>query len=266
MAEKTGISWADSVVNLWVGCEKVGPGCDRCYAQKWAARAGHPELWEGERRRTKTWGDMRKWQKRHGEFFEEHGRRRRVFVNSLSDFYDKAAPKEWRADAWEAFKAAPDMDLYLVTKRISNMRKMLPPDFGPAYRHIVQIVTVVNQEEATRDIPRLVAMKKAYPWLRIGLSIEPMIGFIFIPWEFLKEIDWVIVGGESGGDARPMDPKWAISLLSHCRTAGVPFHFKQTGSNHQHWPGQIAAAGTYPAEWPAELRVREWPREEDAHV
>lgn len=260
MAEKTDISWADSSQNFWVGCEKVGPGCHGCYAEKWAARSGHPELWQGERRRTKTWGDMRKWQKNSAKFQAEHGRRQRVFLNSLSDFYDKAIDRQWRADGWAEIKAAPDLDIYLVTKRVSNIAKMLPPDWGPDYCHIVQIITVVNQAEASRDVPRLVEMKRKFPWLRIGLSIEPMIGRIFIPGELLREIDWVIVGGESGGNARPMDPSWAISLLSHCMTFGVPFHFKQSGSNHKHWPGEIAGAGDYPAEWPEVLRVREWPK------
>lgn len=269
MAEGTDISWCDHTINFWVGCEEVGPECDNCYAKKWAARSGHPELWEGVLRRTKTWGDADKFDRAWLPFFHKHGRRQRVFSNSLSDFFDKRLPKEIRVDAWAKIRKCQNLDWYLVTKRISNVEKMLPADWGPKwtkhdglaqpYPHVVIIITVGTKKAAARDIPRLCLLKTMYPWLRIGLSMEPLLEEVVLEDGWLKQLDWIIVGGESGGHARPMKMEWALALLAQAVKFGVPFHFKQIGSRHDGWPGEIAGPGTYPAEWPEALRVREWP-------
>ena len=262
MAEATEISWCDSTLNFWVGCTEVGPACDHCYARQWAKRAGQEQLWMGERRKTKTWGDARKWHKNALAFYAEHGRRRRVFSNSLADFFDNEIPVDWRNDAWRAIAEASTLEWYLVTKRIPNVLKMLPGAWWTpqSFGHIVIIATVVTQEEWDRDGPRLKALKDHYPWLRVGLSIEPMLTSIDLG-DGIEWLDWVICGGESGGYARAMDPNWALALLRACKRAGVPFHFKQVGSNHTGWPGTIAGTGAYPQEWPKILRVREWPKE-----
>lgn len=262
MAENTNISWATHTWNPWVGCDKVSPACDHCYAEAWAKRAGSPELWAGDRRRTKTWGDP----PRYNKAALASGRRDSIFACSLADWFDNhpdVAPI--RADAWIVVRANQAVDWYLVTKRIPNVLKMLPPDCSKEnYRHVVIIITVVNQEEADRDIPRLVALKSKFPWLRVGLSIEPMLGPIDLEYPktlwpdgppmccdgrecgcmgrpieppLIWKLDWVIVGGESGGHARPISPAWVRSVRDVCAGADVPFHFKQWG---EFAPGEIA--------------------------
>jgi len=125
------------------------------------------------------------------------------------------------------------------------------------------LVTVVTQEEAERDIPRLIELKREFGIKWVGLSIEPQLEHIELRDEWLRDLDWVIVGGESGFQARPFDLAWARSLIMQCMRADVPVFMKQVGSNawdsgkrvrtrHQH--------GGKPEEWPTELCVRQMPR------
>ena len=99
MAADTKIEWARHTLNLWTGCQKVSPGCDNCYAESWAKRSGHVQ-WgpHAERRRTSdaTWNAARKWNR---EAAAAGGERPRVFVNSLSDFFDPQAAQAWRDEA-----------------------------------------------------------------------------------------------------------------------------------------------------------------------
>lgn len=230
MAAETFISWCQSTMNFWVGCEKVSEACTFCYAQAWAKRAGVPELWEGQRRRTKTWREPMKWHRGATAFFAKHGVRQRVFTNSLADFFDNAVEDQWREDAWKVIEETPSLEWLIVTKRVSNISKMLPANFsGLWFKHCIFIITVVTQAEADRDIPRLIDIKKKYPWLRIGLSMEPLLEFIDLKWEWLEWLNWVIVGGESGGRARPMNAAWVLAIRDKCIAAGVHFHFKQWG-------------------------------------
>ncbi len=250
-------------MNFWLGCTKVSPACDHCYAETWAKRAGMADLWQGRRQRTKTWNDPFKWQKGADGYIRDYGHRRRVFTNSLADFFDNEVEPSWRNDAWTVIGQCRDLDWYIVTKRISNFMKMLPIEgFSKAtFGHIVLIITVVNQEEANRDIPRLVAIQDAFPWLRIGLSIEPMQGPIVLKAEWLRKLNWVIVGGESGAHARPMPYAWVIPIRDACSVYGVPFHFKQIGHNHDGWGGRkFTGKGDNPAEWPEEVKCQEFPR------
>lgn len=260
MAELSAISWTDATMNFWVGCEKVGPACDNCYAEKWAERAGRQGLWSGKRERTKTWGDPPKWNKLAKSFFKEHGRRRRVFTCSLGDFLDNAVPYEWRYDAWAVIRQCQDLEWYIVSKRIPNFLDMIPPDFcALLYGHIVLIATVVTQAEYNRDRKRLTEIKRKFPWLRVGLSMEPLLEQIDMgePWP----VDWIIVGGESGvGTARECRPEWCLEIARWCFVYSVPFHFKQVGHNHTGWTVPLSGKGDYPPEWPPALRTRQFPR------
>lgn len=261
MAESSAISWCDSTWNPWVGCTKVGPACDFCYAEKWAERAGREGLWAGKRERTKTWNDPLKWQRHADFFFQIHKRRQRIFTCSLADFLDNEVPSMWRVDAWARIRDCDRLEWYIVSKRVPNFLKMLPSDWcEEKYRHVVLIATVVTQAEYDRDRERLAKIKALYPWLRVGLSMEPLIERVDMgtPWP----CDWVIVGGESGlATARECRPEWCIEILDWCEANGVAFHFKQIGHNHAGWPGKIAGKGDYPAEWPKRLRVQEFPKE-----
>lgn len=259
MAEESAISWTDSTWNGWVGCEKIGPACDHCYAELWAKRAGRAGLWEGKREMTKTWHDPLRWERQHPEFFASHGRRRRVFAFSLADFLDNAVPKEWSIEAWGVVMNCPHLEWYIVSKRIPNLEKMLPPFWDAEhFGHIVLIATVINQTEYDRDSVRLKALKAKYPWLRVGLSCEPLLGPINLG--ICRWLDWVIVGGESGAHARYFSMAWAINMAHDCHLSDVPFHFKQVGNNPDGWPYPYTGKGDKPSEWPLILRDQQFPR------
>lgn len=281
MGSHSKIEWTDHTFNPWEGCQKVGPGCDNCYAEARNSRfaGGQAINWGpgAPRRRTSksNWHKPLAWNRKHSEFFAEHGRRQRVFCASLADVFDNEVPPAWRADLFKLIVDTPHLDWLLLTKRIGNVMAMLPfgwQDFGmPA--NIWLGATVVNQEEADRDIPKLLATSARVRFL----SMEPLLGPVDIE-DFLHpehphctgyvpstryepgycdrcaghesdpihtsprgKVDWVIVGGESGPNARPMHSDWAQSLRDQCAAAGVPFLFKQWG---EFAPGDACEATT----------------------
>jgi len=232
---KTSIEWCDFTWNAWVGCQELSPACDHCYAKSWAKRSGHPELWQGERRRTKTWAEPHKWNK----LAAGAATRPKVFTNSLADFFDNQVPDEWRSDAWDVIGQTPNLTWLILTKRPQNIKKMLPAGWNDGLWPNVWLgTTAENQEEADRRIPHLLATSAAVHFI----SAEPLLGAldlrIYLPRTFTamggaRAISWVIVGGESGPHGRPLHPRWARDLRDQCATAGVPFFFKQWG---QHRP------------------------------
>lgn len=248
MADHTKIEWADATVNFWAGCTKVSPACDSCYAEKMAGRLWGLKWGPGERRQhflgaVETLAKLdRKAQKL--------GTRLSVFINSLSDLFDNAVDDADRMDAFEAMAMFRNLVFLVLTKRIGNVAPYLQRDslaFDLIGEGRVWLgITVCNQPEADRDIPKL----QAVPAAKRFLSLEPLLG----PVDLLKNgdplcrcdgclsmanqhpespglqrIDWVIVGGESGPNARPMHPDWARDLRDQCTAAGVPFFFKQWG-------------------------------------
>ncbi|MCA8328909.1 phage Gp37/Gp68 family protein [Burkholderia cepacia] len=264
MSENSKIEWTDSTFNPWEGCQKVGAGCDHCYAESRNARfaGGTPINWGpgAPRRRTSAanWRKPLAWNAAHADFFAEHGRRQRVFCASLADVFDNAVPDAWRADLFDLIWNTPHLDWLLLTKRIGNARPMISRALELAGRGVntpwpwsnVWIgATIVNQEEADRDIPKLFTVPAH---VRL-LSMEPLLGPVDISrhLDYCEKLDkhgisrrvggqhikcdehcgisWVIVGGESGPGARPMHPDWARSLRDQCAAAGVPFLFKQHG-------------------------------------
>lgn len=281
MSANTKIEWADHTFNPWIGCTKVGPGCDNCYAKADFDDRKHRVTWGAgqARSRTKTWGDPVRWNKQHEAFFAEHGRRQRVFCASLADVFDNEVDPMWRRELFDLICDTPFLDWLLLTKRIGNAGGMLPwmlngQQRGEPYPNVWIGSTVVNQAEADRDIPKLLAV----PTAKRFLSMEPLLGPVDLaehvappslpffqpgtplcndlpsavgcaragrphyPGEFgcrwskinnggsLPTLDWVIVGGESGPNARPIHPDWARSLRDQCEAAGVPFLFKQWGN------------------------------------
>ena len=196
-----------------------------------------------------------------GSSTEMNDARRRVFCASLADVFDNEVPPEWRADLFRLIEATPHLDWLLLTKRIGNAQRLIEQALismgdpatdvmgGWPWPNVWLGATVVNQEEADRDIPKLLDTPAAVRFV----SIEPMLGDIRLG-SFLQRspsqafvdgrvtpdmpawtrigstaIDWVIVGGESGPKARPMRPSWVRSLRDQCTAAGVPFCFKQWG-------------------------------------
>lgn len=239
MGERSKIEWTDHTFNPWVGCEKVSPACDHCYAEAWAKRTGSPELWSGFRRRTTAanWRGPVKWDRQA----EQHGIRYRVFCASLADVFDNAVPMAWREDLFALIDSTPHLDWLLLTKRVGNVLKMLgdmkrmrlPPNVWLGS-------TVVTQAEYDRDVPKLINIPAEVRFL----SMEPLLESVDIT-EWATEIEWVIVGGESGSHARRMAPDWARSLRDQCQRNAVAFFMKQMTSK-----GEI----------PDDLLVRDFPR------
>lgn len=240
MADKTGIEWTDATVNFWWGCTKVGPGCDHCYAETHSNRFT-PGHWGTGAPRRKIKGAVALLHKLDNDYswwaadadiggYHPHNTRR-VFIQSMSDLFDLEVPLEWFAEAWGTIVKCRRVNVQIVTKRISAVEKRLAAigyDGWP--KHVGLMVTVCNQDEFDRDVPRLRALKarRGIPW--VGLSIEPMLGQIVMPPEWLADIDWIIVGGESGAGARPMHPDWARSIRDQCAAAGTAFLYKQHGA------------------------------------
>ncbi|APY96619.1 phage Gp37/Gp68 family protein [Burkholderia pseudomallei] len=252
MSENSKIEWCDHTFNPWEGCQKVGPGCDHCYAEARNARFGGGSAvnWGAgaPRRRTSVanWRKPLAWNAAHERFFAAQGRRQRVFCASLADVFDNAIDPAWRRDLFDLIVDTPNLDWLLLTKRIGNVQQMVQAttlcDLLPS--NVWLGATIVNQEEAERDIPKLLAVPARVRFL----SMEPLLGAVDLvssgalwsdmngnivdaPSRGLRGVDWVIAGGESGHGARPMHPDWARSLRDQCAAADVPFLFKQWGEH-----------------------------------
>ena len=211
MAENTKIEWATHTFNPWVGCTKVSPACDHCYAEGWAKRSGMVQWGAGaERRRTSVanWRMPEKWNRQaeiqfsawerfqvdnglsDDEMFEKHGfikpQRPRVFCSSLADVFDNAVPTGWRIDLMNLILRTPYLDWLLLTKRIGNAEKMLDEALSTAtggmfawrsggghlrFKNVWLGATISSQEEADRDIPKLLAT----PAAKRFLSMEPLL-------------------------------------------------------------------------------------------
>ncbi|QCP50192.1 phage Gp37/Gp68 family protein [Trinickia violacea] len=321
MSENSKIEWTDHTFNPWEGCQKVGPGCDHCYAEARNARfsGGMAANWGqgAPRRRTSeaNWKQPLRWNAqpyvecmacrwrgerrecavvqnpagfdapvdqacvcpRCGEPTIQEARQR-VFCASLADVFDNAVPDAWRADLFDLIWKTPHLDWLLLTKRIGNVGQVITRALELAGRGIntpwpwsnVWLgATIVNQEEANRDIPKLLITPARVRFL----SMEPLLGPVDLerpmpgpdldqgsgakicqPWMIQSGINWVIVGGESGHGARPMHPEWARSLRDQCAAAGVPFLFKQwgewtPGENVERHAGIVKTADWFGGEW-----------------
>lgn len=262
MAEATAIAWCDSTFNPWIGCTKVGPGCDHCYAEALDKRHrwGGATHWGSgvERKRTSeaNWAKPLAWNRAR----EKDGKTHRVFCASLADVFDNDVPDEWRRDLWDLIETTPRLTWLLLTKRIGNALRMLRTnDWAASPRWNVWLgATVVNQEEADRDIPKLLATPARVRFV----SYEPALGPV--DWTKFPGIDWIIIGGESrqGGPlARRFKYEWAYQTITHARLIGARPFMKQTGSDYTalYERTQKDRAGADPAEWPEDLRVQEFP-------
>lgn len=228
MAENSGISWTDNTFNPWIGCTKVSPACDFCYAETWDNRFGGAR-WGPKAARTRTkirnWNKVRKWNR----IAAEEGTKTIVFCASLADVFDnhKTILPEWRADLWDLIRETENLAWMLLTKRPQNILKYLPADWGEGYANVALGASAENQVEADRRIPILLDVPAACRFL----SMEPLLSQVNIPSDALGEgrISYLIAGGESGNEARPSDPSWFTSVRDQAIAADVGFHFKQWG-------------------------------------
>lgn len=251
MAETTKIEWADRSWSPWIGCQKVGPGCDHCYAEALNKRTGGGNWGPGApRRRTSEsyWKQPYRW---------NNAAPSSVFP-SLCDPFDNAVPREWRVDFGWIIRETPNLTWLLLTKRIGNAAEMMVEMFGgTAPENVIVGATMVNQDEVNRDWQKLMGVAHRHGVRTFG-SMEPLLGPIELPPFGSPYIDWVIVGGESGPGARPMHPDWVCDLRDQCSEAGVPFLFKQWGE----WaPGENAPGPQTRTETGARWFNDEWSME-----
>lgn len=273
MGEVTGIAWTDHTFNPWIGCSKVSPACDHCYAESGSKRlaAQHGlKLWEGDRFMTSEayWKQPAMWNRKA----IAAGERRRVFCASFADvFEDRTELVPRRERLAKLIEATPYLDWLLLTKRPENMIRLSPLSWGHRWPlNVWAGTTCEDQAHAEQRVPALLNVPASIRFI----SYEPALGPVDLrklrddeigaTWNALGPagLDWVIVGGESGPRARPFDLAWARSIVDSCRASGVAPFVKQLGSR------PVSAGSPYPlvdkkggdlAEWPAALRVQEFP-------
>jgi protein gp37 len=278
VAELSKIEWTDHTFNPWIGCTKVSVGlkgaCEHCYAEvATPTRAMHIQWGPGKpRHRTSaaTWAMPFRYERNAATFYEQHGRRQRVFCASLADVFDNEVDVQWRADLFGVIRQTPSLDWLLLTKRIGNAVEMIAELQEPQKNwwplpNVWLGATVVTQVEVDRDVPKLLAT----PAAKRFLSMEPLMESVDLDrggWSLLRPlrpppgnkggwergVDWVIVGGESGRAPRPMAQQWAESIRDQCLASGVPFFFKQ--GSEANWPAYKDFSRFAP-----QLQVREWP-------
>ena len=244
VSDRSRIEWTDATWNPVRGCAKVSPGCQHCYAETFAERfrgvAGHPyehgfdlQLVPSKLRQPLTWR-----------------RPRKIFVNSMSDLFHDAVPTEYIASVGNVMRQA-DWHVYQVlTKRHERMKRLL----NGVLRWISALPNVwfgVSVEDRKHGLPRLETLRNTAAVCRFA-SIEPLL-------EDLGAIDltgigWVIVGGESGPHARPVEATWVKSIQRQCYMANVPFFFKQWGGVRKQATGRLLDGRTYD-EFPRALVV-----------
>jgi protein gp37 len=218
MADSSPIEWTDATWNPVTGCTKISAGCDNCYAARFSERfrgtPGHPF----ENGFDLTLRPERLQQPLHWR------RPRMIFVNSMSDLFHKDVPNEFIGRVFDTMEEAHWHTFQVLTKRSSLMRDFLRRRYGlsPGPAHIWCGVSV----EDGSKLSRVRHLQQSPAGVRF-LSIEPLIGPVG---ELdLADIDWVIVGGESGPRARPMEKAWVRSIREQCTAARVAFFFKQWG-------------------------------------
>jgi protein gp37 len=254
MAILTAIEWTDATWNPVTGCTKISAGCDNCYAERFSERfrgvANHPfETGFDLTLRVARIAQPLAWK-----------RPRMIFVNSMSDLFHKDIPRSYISSVFDTMEAADWHVFQVLTKRSSLMQKYINSRYKerPGPPHIWFGVSIEN-EQATSRIAHL---QKANVGTRF-LSIEPLIAPV--GQLDLTGIDWVIVGGESGPCARPMNPKWAIDIRDQCVKVCVPFFFKQWGGRSPKARGRLLDGKEW-SQFPGERRAVVLSRQVGAHT
>jgi protein gp37 len=220
------IEWTDHTFNPWMGCQKVSPGCDNCYAEAMMDHRYHKVGWgpHGERKRTS--GAYWKAPVRWAQAARDMDRRPRVFCASLADVWDNRVSPEWRHDLFGLIEATPELDWLLLTKRPQNISKMLAKTMAGRrswpWRNVWLGTTCEDQQQFDLRWPILSAIPARVRFV----SYEPALGALRIG-DHQALPDWIICGGESGANARFMKPSWAYRLMVECNELGVAFFMKQ---------------------------------------
>ena len=235
MSQKSSIEWTDATWNPVRGCTKISPGCAHCYAETFAERfrgvPGHPY---------EQGFDLRLVHEKLDEPLR-WASSRMIFVNSMSDLFHEDVPDDFILDVVRVMELATWHTFQVLTKRSERVRDLLEGKlrFAATLPHIWWGVSVENQRHG---IPRIEYLRKAPAAVRF-LSIEPLLEDLGTL--DLEGISWVIVGGESGGGARPIEPEWVLSIRDQCKAARIPFFFKQWGGRRKKEAGRTLAGRTY---------------------
>lgn len=227
MGEYSKIEWTDHTFNPWLGCTKVSPGCDHCYAESWSKRSGLVRWGDYPRRRTSTdyWNAPLSWNARAKAFASADARRPRVFCASLADVFDNQVPESWRNDLFALVRSCDRLDWLFLTKRPQNIMKMLPEDWGDGYPNVWLGTTAENQKYFDQRWKHLQKIPASITFV----SYEPAIGPVRIPRQGPYP-NWLISGGESGGQSRSLKPQWVRDVVNDCRQVGIAAFHKQWGS------------------------------------
>lgn len=224
MAQGSGIEWTESTWNPVTGCTKISPGCKYCYAERMAERLqamGQPNYVNGFQLTLQP--HMLelplKWKKPQT-----------IFVNSMSDLFHEDVPIEYIQKVFSVMNRADWHRFQILTKRAERLRDVSPSlEWTPN----IWMGVSIESDEYRHRIDHLRRTGASIKFL----SLEPLLGPLSCL--DLTGIDWVIVGGESGPQSRPMDPEWVIDLRDQCRRAGVPFFFKQWGGPNKKRAGRL---------------------------
>lgn len=236
MAENSKIEWTDHTFNPWMGCTKVSPGCANCYAEAHMDTRLKRVEWGPRGTRVKTspanWKQPLKWNREA----EKAGTRLKVFCASLADvFEDRPELDPWRKELWGLIDDTPHLNWLILTKRPQNIAGLLPGCFNNVWLG----TSVENQEQAEKRIPVLLNHRGRVPVL--FLSCEPLLGPLnLLPFLVTHiSVDWVIVGGESGKGARPINAGWVRAIRDQCQSQDVDFFFKQWGGVNKKESGRL---------------------------
>jgi protein gp37 len=235
MSDHSSIEWTDATWNPVRGCTKISPGCKHCYAETFAERfrgvKGHPyEQGFDLRLVPEKLAEPLRWRTP-----------KMIFVNSMSDLFHDQVPDDYIIAVAKVMAAARWHTFQVLTKRSERIQRLLSTSlkFASTQPHIWWGVSVENKKHGLPRIDHLRSSPAAVKFL----SIEPLLeGLGTIN---LKQIDWVIVGGESGPGARPMKEAWVTSLRNQCQRASVPFFFKQWGGVRKAKTGRELEGKTY---------------------
>lgn len=210
MGKDSHIEWTDHTWNPWYGCQKVSAGCKNCYMYRDLNRYGKDPHTVVRSKTTFYTPDA--WQESA-----------RVFTCSWSDFFIKDAD-DWRPDAWSVIRRNPHLTFQILTKRPERVKDHLPRDWGNGWDNVWLGTSVESQHTALSRIPILSTIPAKVRFL----SCEPLLESVDLH-ELVKGIHWIIAGGESGPDARPMKTEWVQMIRDCCTYHGIKFFFKQWG-------------------------------------
>ena len=260
MGVETEIAWTDHTFNPWWGCTKISPGCANCYAMAFDRRVGGKHWGPAAPRRIfgeKHWAEPLKW----NEAAKKSGKPGLTFCASMADVFEAAAPLTEREKLWPLIRATPYLRWQLLTKRPERVAAALPADWGDGYENVWLGTTVEDQHRADMRLPIL----RSLPARVRFVSVEPMLEAMDLRGR-LDGVAWVIVGGESGGGARPMRDEWTDPILAACAEVGAAPFVKQMGSVWAREKHTKHPKGGDPMEWRPELRVRRFPHDASARI